>query len=508
MADRRKKKQTIAKEFEITITPWEGMVFSQDPYTIPDNMAVWIEGLPKLTGAVESPPKSVSYFVPSFVTSDILHLRAFSLTNDYFCLSYYDETVGYCLAFYRGTDHVGHCASFGQTGKFDIALQGNTACWITGRAIAGHTFLRTFNGTNIYNLENYGIDGDAICYWKGRVFIGKDRTLIFSVPNPDYTGTTNPFNTANGAGYISINIGSFNKILALIPKEDSIYILTDNNIIALLGTTISNDPTQWYLTEIVSSFGITGVGRWVKYEHTIYYHSPFGIISLVATAPEKIDDAITPVTAISDSIRDISYFVYEGIPYIAVVAKRYGITNSTDNVIYCYNLLTKRWYVIPENCVTMTTLGNTSYVAVGNEVKKMFQSSNYMKIKVLSKIFFNDANIYYNLRRVYLYGRGNSEIDLSIIGDYGSSYVSSKSEYRQPIFVFQTPSGNFIFNDNYSNYLTFGQIALSFFLNAYYFSNGYSNRYKQFQLQLEQDSSNYSELISIKIKGTLGARYV
>jgi len=476
MADRRKKKQTIAKEFEITITPWEGMVFSQDPYTIPENMAVWIEGLPKLTGAIEAVPYC-SFLVG---VTNPMHIRAFSLSDDYICVLRFDQQnmVYYC-GIYRSD---GSCEGDVRTPlvkpKFDIAVQGNTACWITGRGQPDRPFLRTFDGTYYRDLVQYGVDGDAICYWKGRIFVGKDRTLIFSVPNPDHTGATNPFDTANGAGYIDINLGSFSKILALIPKEDSIYILTNNNIIALLGTTISNDPTQWYLTEIMSGYGISDAGMWTKYEHTIYYHSPVGVLSLVATVPEKIDDAVTIRTGVPQYVRDIGWFVYQGVPYLAVISERFDFS---EHAIYCYNILTKKWYAIPINCSSITSIRDITYIATNTSILKLFgSSSSYYGVKVMSKVFFNDANIYYNIRKIHLYGRGDPSIGLKFIDESRQQTLLTCNTLSNP----------------------------DFFLNTYYFTQALANRCKQFQLVFEQSDSQYSELISVKIKGTLGARYV
>jgi len=471
MADRRKKKQTIAKEFEITITPWEGMVFSQDPYTIPDNMAVWIEGLPKLTGAIEAVP----YYSSLVGVMNPRQIRAFSLSNDYICVLRFGPLN--IFAIYRSD---GSCAGEIQApiSKFDIAVQGNTACWITGRGQSGETFLRTFDGTYLRDLGQYGVDGNAICYWKGRIFVGRDRTLIFSVPNPDYTGGTNPFNTANGAGYIDINLGSFSKILALIPKEDSIYILTNNNIIALLGTTISNDPTQWYLTEIMSGYGITDTGMWTKYEHTIYYHSPVGVLSLIATVPEKIDDAVTIRTGVPQYVRDIGWFVYQGVPYLAVISERFDFSGYA---IYCYNILTRKWYAIPIDCSSITSIRDITYVATNTAILKLFgSSSSYYGVKVLSKVFFNDANIYYNIRKIHLYGRGGSNINLNFINETRQQTLLTCNTLSNP----------------------------DFFLNTYYFNQTLANRCKQFQLSFGQTDAQYSELISVKIKGTLGARYV
>uniref|UniRef100_A0A7C4Y4X7 Uncharacterized protein n=1 Tax=Caldisericum exile TaxID=693075 RepID=A0A7C4Y4X7_9BACT len=492
MAKNPKKPKTISKDFEILLSPWEGMVTSQDAYTIPETMSVWIEGLPKLTGAIEGVLKPEVKYTHD---STILDYFVFWLSNEFHAILDGNNLTFLDTSF----NSVGSFAS--SDSKCDYALQGNTAVWVVTR-----NFLITFDGTTVYNLTGRSVLGDTICYWKGRIFIGKDRTITFSVPDPDYTNATNPFDTSAGAGYIIINIGSFNRILGLIPKEDSIYILTDNNILALLGTTISNDPTQWYLAEVISGYGVTGIRKWVKYEHTIYYHSNIGIVSIIATAPEKIDDAITNITGTIDGI---SYFVYDGIPYIAILAESFF--SPPNKAIYCYNLLFKKWFALSLSFSVISSYQNLTYGVQEKSISKFFASGEYLPIKVKTKTFFNLDQLYYNLRTVYLYGRGNNNVSCKI---YDETSRQVEFNYNQMglisnAFLFSNSYGNFLFYNNTGHFL-FAQTP-GFFLNTYkqHSINYQGQRMKQFSLLLEsEDLGVYTEFINLKVKGTLGARYV
>jgi len=490
MAKNPKKPKTIAKNFEILLSPWEGLVTSQDAYTIPETMSVWIEGLPKLTGAIEGVLKSTTKYTHTKTISDYFN---FALSDIFHAI-----LDGINLTFLN--------SSFVSAGTFsttdticDYGLQGNTAVWVVTR-----NFLVTFDGTTVYNLTGRNVLGDAICYWKGRIFIGKDRTITFSVPNPDYTNATNPFDTGSGAGYITINIGSFGKILGLIPKEDSIYILTDNNILALLGTTISNDPTQWYLAEVISGYGLTDIRKWIRYEHTIYYHSTIGVVSIIATAPEKIDDAISNLT---DSIYGINYFVYNGIPYIGLIVDS---PESDNKTICCYNLLFKKWFSLPLNLTTFATIEKETYGIQGANIIKFFDSDKYFPIKIKTKTFFNLDQIYYNLRTIYLYGRGNNVVNCNIY-DETSKELQFDFNQLNPVsnsLLFNNSYGDFLFNNTYGHFM-YGQTPY-FFLNVYKNLNeNYRGiRVKQFYLTLEsEDNGVYTEFINLKVKGTLGARY-
>jgi len=492
MAKNPKKPKTISKDFEISLSPWEGLVTSQDPFTIPENMALWIEGLPKLTGSIEGVLKPLVKYTHG---STILDHFVFQLSDEFHAI-----LDGSYLTFLNSS--FTSVTSFATSiSKCDYSLQGSSAVWLVTR-----TLLVTFNGTTVYNLTGRSVLGDAICYWKGRIFIAKDRTITFSVPDPDYTNATNPFDVAAGAGYITINIGSFSKILGLVPKEDSIYVLTDNNIIALLGTTISNDPTQWYLAEVISGYGLTAIRKWVRYEHTIYYHSNIGVVSIIATAPEKIDDAITNITGAIDGI---GYFIYSGVPYIAIIAESFF--SPPDKAIYCYNLLFKKWFALSLNFSIISSYQNTTYGVQGSSISKFFASDKYSPVKIKTRTFFNLDQLYYNLRTVHLYGRGNNVINCKI---YDETSHQVEFNYNQMglisnAFLFYNSYGDFLFFNSMGDFL-FAQTP-GFFLNTYkQYSMGYrGQRMKQFFLLLESDDNGvYAELINLKIKGTVGARYV
>jgi|YNPMSStandDraft_2_1061718.scaffolds.fasta_scaffold04139_3 hypothetical protein len=478
MATKTKKKKQpkdIAKSFSIDLAPWNGIITSQDAYTIPEDTATWISGLPKLTGAIENVPDANVVYTH---TANIVNFFTFVLgSNQYFCI-----LDGSYLRMYSSS--FTEIANFATTvTKVDYAIQDNQYIWITAK----NNFLITFNGTTIYNLTSNGVTGDAICYWKGRIFIGKNRIITFSVPNPDATGNINPFNTANGAGAITLTVSVFSQILALIPKEDSIYIFTDKSIVSLIGTTISNDPMNWYITEIVKDVGITGIRNYVVNEHTVYFHSPFGIYEITATAPQKIDDAITNVT---DTISGICFFSYNQIPYIAVSCKSY--INNNVNAIYCYNFLTNKWYALNIDAKVMSNNLGDAWFINGTKIYKMFASNDYLPLHVKSKIFFNLENIYYNIKNIILYGRGNF--------NYLQEFIVLVFAGQQNNIIFQT-SGNDLIQIAQQQDFWLAVLKPSATLP-------YAMRVKQFQIELVQSNKSYSEIISVRIKGSQGARYV
>lgn len=469
-----KRKKGLVNSFSINIQPWNGIITSQDPYTIPEDTAVWIDGLPKLTGAIENIPLPQEVYSHS---ENISYFFTFELSGN----QYYAILDGSYLRFYNSS--FSQIVTFSTSSSIcDYCVQDNQYLWVTTR-----DFLIVFNGTQIYNLTTHGVTGDAICYWKGRIFIGKDRTITFSVPSPNPTSGDNPFNTSQGAGAIGLTVSIFSYIYALIPKEDSIYIFTDRSIVALLGTTISNDPTQWYLTEIVKDLGITGIRRYVTYGHEVYFHTLYGIHKIIATTPEKIDDAITNITS---TIYSIELIDYNQITYIVVSSKNF--LEPTKKALYCYNTLNNKWYALSIEAERLTHSLNNYYFSKGNKIYKMFTSSSYNSLEIKSKIFFNIENVYYNIKNIVLYGRGNS--------DYVSNFIN---------LVYGKSDDNLIFVTQNSQLLSITQQG-DFWIAVYKPTNTapFNYRTKQFQLYLKQGNNFYSELINITINGTVGARYV
>lgn len=477
-----KRPKTIAKTFEINLQPWNGIITSQDSFTIPEDTAVWVSGLPKLTGAIENVPAPMTVYTHS---STIKFAFGFELSgNRYYCIM-----DGSSLVFLSSSFTA--IASFPTADTVcDYAIQDNQYIWITTK-----NFLITFDGNNLYNLTSYGITGDSIAYWKGRIFIGKNRVLTFSKPDPAADGSANPFDIEQGAGAITLTVSIFSKIYAIVPKEDSIYLFTDRSIISLIGTTISNDPTLWYITELLKDIGITGIRRYALYEHSIYFHSLYGLQEIVATSPNKIDDAITNITR---TVNSIAIFSYKQVTYVAAIAPSYV---GSGNAIYCYNLLLKKWYTLDISAESIFSIANDAFIVSGRAIQKLFANTVYLPLYIKSKIFFSIDNTYFNIKNIVIYGRG--------VYNYASPFT---------VMVYAQEQDNIIFTNTSNNLLSVQQTGSeqgSFGSEDFWIAvlkpadtNPFQMRVKQFQIQFNQIGNDYSEIINIRVNGTIGARYV
>ncbi len=144
--------------------------------------------------------------------------------------------------------------------------------------------------------------GTAIAVWQGRVFIANGRVLSYSA--------------ALDWSFLQLGSGSFTltssdltqKIMKIIPYQDSIFLIGDHAIIALTGTTISSDPTTWYQMEIFNALGSTSGPSVFNYQNQLFLQNEFGIYRVASTQSEKVD-----------VILDITKFI--NLSYFSTVAQ-------------------------------------------------------------------------------------------------------------------------------------------------------------------------------------------
>ena len=514
MADRQtftidNSKKAIMRSFQSIVAGWKGMITSVDPLEVQEGYSVWIEGLPKVSGALVTPPAPSLAFSH---TATIVQFCYFALGNgSYFAVLDSNNT----LNFYTQTGSlITTYSSFGTS--FVWCLQGNKYAYFSNSS-----HLIAFNGTStIYDLTSGNIYGNAMCYWKGRLFVAMGTVLNYSIPSCDPTaGAATFWNTANGAGNIDLStISSFVIINALDPKIDTIYVYTNNSIIAMIGTTTTNNPSLWYFQELVKNLGLANQNYLKTVENTTYFCSignsleQKGVQAMTSSMPQKIDIAISNIPLQSY----VDYFIFNGLEYIGIIGQS---LYSTNNVIYCYSIVFQTWFVLNLgfNVSCISTYQTSTYVSSGKSIYLLFGGSSYLPINVITKkIDLGQIVVNKNVSKMYIKGVGDSNYTC-----YLNTNTQSNIQFQQPKplslqysftfainnqpVTFQNSSGTFSFVT--APQISSGVISSVEFFNKYYLPNGLAVPSTWYQLQVKNTTNNYSELISCMVGGWLGRSY-
>jgi hypothetical protein len=501
-------KKGVLRNFQAQIAGWKGMITSVDPLEVGDEYSIWIEGLPKVSGALVSPPS------PSLVfnhTSNIVQFCYFVLGNgSYFAIL---DTANVLNLYSSAGSLITTYASFGSS--FVWCLQGNKYCYFSNGA-----HLIAFNGSSIYDLTSGNIYGNAMCYWKGRLFVAMGTVLNYSVISCDPTAGAAAFwNTTNGAGNIDLStVSSFVSINALDPKIDTIYCYTNNTIIAMIGTSTTNSPSLWYFQELIKNMGVSNQNFLKTVNNVTYFCSvgsatgQMGVQAMTSSMPQKIDVAISNVLLQSY----VDYFVFNGLEYIGFIGQS---LYSSNNVLYCYSTIFQNWFVLnlSFNITGISTYQSQTFVTAGSSVYLLFGGSAYLPINIITKkIDLGQIIVNKNISKLYLKGIGDKNYNCILNSNSINSVPFSAPtplvlEYS---YMFNNTSNSFKFNNNLSKTFLFqvvvttpsAQNAVEFF-TKYYLPSGLATPSTWFQLQITNATTNYSELISCLVGGWLGRSY-
>jgi hypothetical protein len=514
MADRRQtftisnSKKAVMRDFQNTIAGWKGMITAVDPLEVQDEYSIWIEGLPKVSGALVTPP------APSLAfnhTSTIVQFCYFALGSGSYFAILDSKNV---LNFYTPTGSlITTYSSFGS--NFVWCLQGNKYAYF-----GNSSHLIAFSGTTVYDLTSGNIYGNAMCYWKGRLFVAMGTVLNYSVISCDPTAGASAFwNTANGSGNIDLStISSFVTITALDPKVDTIYAYTNNSIIAMIGTTTTNSPSLWYFQELIKNMGVSNQNYLKTAENTTYFCSigsnleQQGVQAMTSSMPQKIDIAISNIPLQSY----VDYFVFNGLEYIGFIGQS---LYSNSNVIYCYSTVFQNWFVLNLgfNVTDISTYQSSTYISSGTSIYLLFGGNSYLPINVVTKkIDLGQIIVNKNVSKMYLKGVGDSNytcylntnsqtnIQFQQPKPLSLSYNYTFAINNQPVTL-QNSSGTFSFI--VTPQVSSGVATSVEFFNKYYLPNGLAIPSTWYQLQVKNTTNNYSELISCVVGGWIGRNY-
>lgn len=294
--------------------------------------------------------------------------------------------------------------------------------------------------------------GDCIVFWKGRLFIGTGKTVIFSVPNPDPTNPSGMFSTTGGGGFIKVGISSFTRITGFSQRSDNLYIFTDGSIISLVGTTISNDPSTWYLVLVSNDASNRSVDSKTDIGYETFFAGDRGIWSIVSVAPSRFDQEFSNIGV---KVKNISRFIYRGMDCIAIL--------TWDNELYLKPLYFDSGIVsVPYQGVSSVAFaGQETYFAIGAQIYSIngySTYSNFSTLKIISKTFTDPPDRYKQVRRITVFGHNlPSSLNVVLKGDVTITLQKQAYSPAGDYFIFYPPSNLAYKTSNYQIELNVGE---------------------------------------------------
>jgi len=144
-----------------------------------------------------------------------------------------------------------------------------------------------YTTTGGFALVSNAVKGSWITIWQGRVIVASDSILQYSGPEKP-----EGFTEGEGGGFLDVR-ESFPslkyRIAAVVSYIDSLLIYGDSATFMLTGSTISNDPSQWYLTEVNNTIGVRAANSVVAYSQNHYFYNEKGMYVATASQSQKFD---------------------------------------------------------------------------------------------------------------------------------------------------------------------------------------------------------------------------
>lgn len=214
---------------------------------------------------------------------------------------------------------------------------------------------------NLVDHNNNIVKSDAVCIYKGRVWVGSGATLYYSA-----LGKYNDFSTPNDAGYINNFYNDTNDISALKTYKDYLAIYKDNSVYLLSGSNESDFSISPFANKgTKSSNGVVTVNNKQYFiNQGIFSMEQAGLLSQIQLG-EEITLTIKPEFENFDKTRfdEIILLNYEAknqlwcfIPY-----------NNKDyfTTVWIYDYINSAWFkrVFPQNITTACLYDNSVLTA-------------------------------------------------------------------------------------------------------------------------------------------------
>ena len=277
----------------------------------------------------------------------------------------------------------------------------------------------------------------TIAVWQSRVFTAQGRTLNYSV-----AGSYADF-TSSGSGYLQPSTSDMKmQIMKIVPYMDSVYLVCDHSILSLTGTTISNDPNNWYLMEVFNSLGTLNKFSVIDYNNTIYLKNEYGIWLVSSTQSEKLDYKL-----------DSTLLTYPNLPatlaqinnlnfYMQIINGFSQVKGSLNNMILAYCVDLGQFYFLDFGFnieglyTTVSITDHTIYVWDDqNNLYSLLTGSNPVSVYMQSKYYdFNFDFIYKTILEIgtsLVLKSGTAQLQISGMAQSGKGFSSSQQQTQQ-----------------------------------------------------------------------------
>ena len=170
--------------------------------------------------------------------------------------------------------------------------------------------------TNAVLIASLGVSvtGSTIATYAGRVWIGFNRTIVFSAPN-----TYNDFNPADLAGSLIMTDDTMrSQISRLFSSNSFLYVISANSINVISNVTVTNpvvntlnqivtpSTTTFSNTNLSPSIGTEMPDSVLSYLRTIVLSVDYGIFGVTGSTPQKVSDALDGIYPYIDFTKNFS----------------------------------------------------------------------------------------------------------------------------------------------------------------------------------------------------------
>lgn len=147
--------------------------------------------------------------------------------------------------------------------------------------------------------------GSTIATFSGRVWVGFNRTMVFSAPNSYQDFAT----ASSGGSFIVTDETLHSNINALLPANNFLYLIGDSSFNVISDVRIgtgSPAPTIFSNTNISALIGSKFPLSIFPYYRTIAFATPYGFYAMLGATPQKISDNLDGIIPFIDFTKPVS----------------------------------------------------------------------------------------------------------------------------------------------------------------------------------------------------------